>query len=67
MVPDATAAEAFCTASFWLIITTSVATPLPRSQSSTVRASGWFASSEKISPPQKVTFALSKGPGAARA
>ena len=52
MVFDATAAETFCTVSFWLIITTSVSTPLAAPQAMMVSTSSLLASSEKIRPPQ---------------
>ena len=52
MVLDETAAETFCVVSFWLIITTSVSTPLAAPQAVMVSVSSLLASSEKISPPQ---------------
>ncbi len=52
MVLEETAAETFCVVSFWLIITTSVSTPLAAPQSLMVSTSRLLASSEKIRPPQ---------------
>ena len=52
MVLDATAAETFCMVSFWLIITTSVSTPLAAPHALMVSTSRLLASSEKIRPPQ---------------
>ena len=52
MVFDATAAETFCTVSFWLIITTSVVTPLSAPHLLIVSTSSLLAASEKIRPPQ---------------
>ena len=52
MVLDETAAETFWVVSFWLIITTSVSTPLAAPQALMVSTRRLLASSEKISPPQ---------------
>jgi hypothetical protein len=52
IVPDSTAAETFWLVSFWLIITTSVATPFASPQALTVSTSMVLAASEKMSPPQ---------------
>jgi len=51
IVFDSTAAETFCTVSFWLIITTSVSTFFSSPHLLMVSTRRLFASSEKINPP----------------